>query len=267
MAAYEYFAATTTNLFIEHVKAKAEAYGWTIDYYIAGRLHLHNADGAHFELYYDSDTSAIIRGCTSYASGSAATAQPDISGVCKIVPSQPHLIVVGPHSIFIKVFSATDARNMQFGSIVDKAGAWTGGACISCTLSLYIGFYSNMLWAVAATQWNSQVYINGAWTTLLATSAGSVTGAIDSSIYAKMPFAYSGGILPCPILLVRINPTTTSYRDPIGYAPDARLFGGGNVYAQLEEIVIDGETWIGINQLETGGTFSASPDLLIRLAS
>jgi len=266
MAAYEFFIATTTSLFIEHIKTKAEAYGWTIDYYVSGRCHLHNADGAHFEIYYAYTDAAAIRGCTGYTSGAASTAQPGGSGECRITANQAHFIAIGPHAIFIKVFSGSYAQNMQFGSIVNKVGAWDGGICISSTLA-YVGGYGYALWAAPYSMWNSQVYINGEWSELRTDQAGAVTGVCESALYGKMPFAYSGGILPCPILLVRTNPTTPTYRDPLGYAPDARMFWGGDVYASLEEIVIDGGKWVGLRQTETGGTFNAVPDLLIRLAA
>lgn len=266
MPAYDFFAATTTNLFIDHIKTKAEAYGWTIDTSSVGRLHLHNADGAHFEIYYYSDTAAGIRGCTGYSSGAASTAQPNISGECKITSSQPHFIAIGPHAIFIKVFSSGTYQNMQFGSIVDKVGAWAGGICVSSTTA-FVGNYGYTLWHQPYLMWNSQVYINGTWSALRTDEAGAVTGYSAGSLFAKMPFVYSGGILPCPILLARTNPSTPAYLDPIGYAPDSRLFSGGDVYASLEEILINGEKWIGISQAESGVTFAASPDLLIRLAS
>lgn len=266
MAAYEFFTAGTTNLFIEHIKTKAEAYGWTIDYYVSGRCHLHNAGGSHFEIYYLYADTAAIRGCTGYTSGAASTAQPGVSGECQITANQAHFIAIGPHTVFIKVFSNGYAQNMQFGNIVDKVGAWEGGICISSTTS-YVGGYNYALWASPYALWKSQVRINGAWSTLSTDQAGAVTGVCEPTLYGKMPFTYSGGILPCPILLVRTNPTTTAYRDPLGYASDVRLFAGGDVYSSLEEIIIDGEKWVAIRQSETGVTFTASPDLLIRLAA
>lgn len=268
MAAYDFFAATTTNLFIEHIKTKAEAYGWTIDFFgLYGgynRLHLHNADGAHFEIWYYSSSQVNIRGCTGYDSGATPTAQPGVSGNCTFGNGN-HLIVVGEHSIFIKATTSGTYQNIQFGYVADKIGSWTGGTFISSTYG-DIGTHSFTLWLTYST-FSSQVYINGVWSTLNSASGGAVYGVCEAELSTKMPFAYSGGLLPCPIMLVRINPTTTAYRDPLGYAPDVRCFNGGNVYASLEEIVIDGEKWVGVRQSETGVTFSASPDLLVRLAA
>lgn len=267
MAAYEYFAATTTNTFIEHIKTKAEAYGWTIDYYVAGRLHLHNSDGAHFEIWYGSATSANIRACTGYDSGSGSTAQPGMTGgtTLTVPPHFWHFIIVGKHSIFIKVIIASNSYlNMQFGSVVDKIGGWSGGVFISTTTSAT--GYTIDLWSSNANRY-SQMLINGAWSTSLTNSAGAVFGTCAGSLYGRMPFTYSGGILPCPLMLVQIDPTTSTYYHPIGYAPDVRLFRGGDVYRQLEEITIDGEQWVGVCQGETVTTFSATPDLLYRLYS
>lgn len=265
MAAYEYFAATDTNTFIEHIKTKAEAYGWVIDYYASGRLHLHNADGAHFELFYASSSAMSIRGCTGWDSEAGSTAQPGVSSNCQITSNQRHFIVICPHSIYLKIFSSTDkAQNVQFGSIMDKVGVWTGGICISGTMA-YVGAYAFALWPTY-NLFPSQVYINGNWSPLTSVNGGGVYGVCDREVYEKMPFAYSGGILPVPILLVRIDPLTTSYRNPLGYAPDVRFAAGGTVYAQLEEITIDGDVWVAINQEDVNGSFASAPHLLIRLA-
>lgn len=273
MAAYEFFTATTTDLFIANIKAKAEAYGWTIDFFGTysghNRLHLHNADGAHFEIWYSSSTSANIVGCTGYSSGSAPTAQPGVSGLGYFQGTYPHFIVVGPHAIFIKVFIATYYQFMHFGAINDKIGTWTGGAFLSHTTSTS---YTHSLWGLSygTSSLYSQVLINGSWTTRdfsVAGTAGAVVAISGSQLIGKMPHAYSGGILPIPLLLTLVNATTTSYRHPIGYAPDLRYFRPGDLYAQLEELVINGEKWVGVNQDEAGVTFANAPDILIRLAA
>lgn len=270
MAAYEYFAETATNTFIEHVKTKAEAYGWSIDYYAAGRVHLHNADGAHFEIYASGDYAAI-RGCTGYSSESGSTNQPGVSGPVLHYSRSSHFIVVGPHSIFIKSFVGSGYHNIQFGYINDKIGSWDGGICISYAHTTTTSGYYYALWgfpSMSNVSPVSQVLINGTWTPLAApATAGAIVATVESELYAKMPFAYSGGILPCPLLLTQRDFVTTTYFHPIGYAPDVRFFNGGSVYTQLQEIMIDGETWIGINQTELNGTFVATPNILIRLAA
>ena len=269
MAAYEIFAATTANLFIANIKAKAEAYGWTIDFFglYSGnnRLHLHNADGAHFEIWWASAAVVNIRGCTGYSSADAPAAQPGSSGTCQVTPTLKHLIVVGPHSIFIKMNEGEVCQCVQFGYIANKIGDWSGGGFISGTMAASSS-YSWALWPSYVT-YPSQVYINGAWSPLTSSAGGGVYGVYATGMMRKMPFAYCGGILPCPLLLVQINATTTTYRHPLGFAPDILCFSGGDVYASLEEMVYAGNTWVGINQSETGGTFNASPDLLIRLAA
>lgn len=274
MAAYELFVATTTDLFIANIRAKAEAYGWTIDFFGTysshNRLHLHNADGAHFEIWYASAYVVNIAGCTGYSSGDIPTGQPGASGTCQFASNLQHFICIGLHSIFIKniVSAASQYQWVQFGYITPKVGAWTGGVFVSSTWgsSSTGSGYSFALWGSTAAQ-KSQCLINGSWSTFSSTAGGSVCGFCESELYGKMPFAYSGGIMPCPILLTYFNATTPSYRHPIGYAPDVMLFAGGNVYTSLEEIIIDGEKWVGINQAETGASFAGVPDLLIRLAS
>lgn len=269
MAAYAFFTATTTNLFIQNIKTMAEANGWIIDFFglygSNNRLHLHNSAGAHFEIWYSSATAVNIRGCTGYDSGAIPTAQPGVSGNCTFGANGAHLIVIGPSAIYIKQVTSSKAQNIQFGSIIEKIGSWIGGTFISSTCG-DLASYAFSLWS-SYSAFPSQVYINGAWSTLSSINAGGVYGVCESELYAKMPFSYSGGIVPVPMLLVRINPTTTSYRDPLGYAPDLRRFSGGDVYAQLEEILINGETWLCVNQGETGGTFASNPDVLIKLAA
>lgn len=265
MAAFELFAATTTNTFIEHIKTKAEAYGWTIDFFglYSGnnRLHLHNTAGAHFEIWYSSGLAVNIRGCTGYSSTDTPLAQPGTSGT---VPYQCssywHFIVVSPDSIFIKSTTSANTANIQFGTIVDKIGSWIGGNCISCgnfLLDLWVGYSSGY----------SQVLIDGTWSTLISVNGGGVSGYCESELSAKMPFAYSGGILPAPLLLIQRNPTTAANMHPIGYAPDVKYFRGGDVYEPLSPITIDGYSWLPINRLELNSVTSTSiADTLIRLA-
>lgn len=268
MPAYELFAATTTNLFIQNIKTKAEAYGWTIDFFGLyngnNRLHLHNADGAHFEIWYQSATLVNIRGCTGYNSGAIPTAQPGVSGNCQIQSSLWHFIVVGPHSIYIKSSSVTTYyQNTQIGFISDKIGSWAGGSCVSSAQYNTGG----PLWQ-SYSIFPSQVLINGEWSTLSSTAGGGVFGVCDIELYAKMPFSYSGGILPVPMLLVQIDLTTTANLHPIGYAPDVRMFSGGNVYASLQELMINGETWVAFSHAEIGSiTAPTVPTTLVRLAS
>jgi len=269
MAAYEIFAAGTVDAFIQNIKNKAEAYGWAVDrfgatWYGHNRLHLHNADGAHFELFYQSPAMITIIACTGYNSAVDPSGQPGASGSCTFLGNGSHLIAVGEHSIFIKATLPSLFQNIQFGCVVDKIGSWSGGIFISSTYG--DSNYSFSLWGSYLT-FASQLYINGAWSTLNSSAGGGVYGVYATAMMGKMPFAYCGGILPCRLLLVQINATTTTYRHPLGYAPDILCFSGGDVYASLEEMVYDGSTWVGINQYETGGTFKASPDLLIRLAA
>ncbi len=270
MAAYELFAATTPDLAIANIKTKAEAYGWTIDFFGTynshNRLHLHNADGAHFELWWLSSLGFYIAACTGYSSGSAPTAQPGVSSSLQITGNYATLIVVCPSSIYLKIFKdGTLPQNIQFGMIEEKIGVWAGGVFISSTCPAS-NSYAFSLWSTYSL-YSSQVLINGIWSTPVTSNGGAVYGVCESELYTKMPFAYSGGILPAPLMLVQINPSTTTYRIPLGYAPDVRMFSGGSVYSSLEEITIDGETWLAINQSETGGTFLGIPDTLIRLAA
>ena len=273
MAAYELFAATTPDLMIQNIKGKAEAYGWTIDFfgtYLShNRLHLHNADGAHFEIWYANTVVVNIAGCTGYSSGDIPTGQPGVSATCQFAGNLQHFICIGLHSIFIKniVSAASQYQWVQFGYITSKIGAWTGGIFISGTWgSTSTGSgYSFALWGSTASQ-KSQCLINGLWSTLSSNAGGGVCGFSESELYGKMPFAYSGGIMPCPILLVYFNATTTTYRHPIGYAPDVSMFAGGNVYTQVEDIIINGETWRAINQEEFSVAFTAVPNMLLRIA-
>jgi len=282
MAAYEFFAATTTNLFIQNIKTKAEAYGWTIDFFglYSGnnRLHLHNADGAHFEIWYSTTAIVNLVSCTGYDSGATPTAQPGVSATQFMSSNWMHFIAVGPHAIFLKLTNSTSAgyRCHQFGYINDKIGAWSGGNCISnANVSTTFLNYLNGLWCLNNTLSASntgQVLINGAWSSngnITGTSwpGGTIKPTAAPTLYSKMPFAYSGGILPVPLLLTQVDLVTTTLFHPIGYAPDVRFFNGGSTYVQLEEITINGEKWIALNQDEAWGTFVNAPNLLIRLAS
>lgn len=268
MGAYAFFSATTTDLMIANIKTQAEGYGWTIDFFGTynshNRLHLHNTDGAHFDIWWGSTSAVYIVGCTGYSSGSAPTAQPGVSGTCTITSTFSHLVVIGKHSIFIKMWGSGLVQVMQFGQMADKAGSWTGGCFISSTLSA-TALYSWALW-VSSTNINSQILINGSWSALSSVAGGGVRG-IDSGMVNLMPFSYSGGILPVPFMIVMMNPTTPGNLHPLGYAPDIRLFNGGTVYASLEEIAIDGDVWLAIKQMEGSGTNVGVPDMLIRLAA
>ncbi len=271
MAAYELFAATTVNLFIEHIKTKAEAYGWTIDFFGLyngnNRLHLHNVHGSHFEIWVSSSSDFYIVACTGYASASAPTAQPGVSASQFLTANAATFMAVCPSSIFLKIFrDGVRAQPFQFGTIVDKIGAWTGGTCISSTVWTYNSDSWPFWGASLSSQLQSQALVNGAWSSPNVSAGGAVKGTCSSALYTKMPFAYSGGILPAPMLLVQLDPTTPSNLHPIGYAPDVRFFAGGTAYLQLEEITIDGEVWVAISTTETTTAFSQAPDILIRLA-
>lgn len=283
MAAYEFFAATTTNLFIENIKTKAQAYGWTIDFFglYSGnnRLHLHNADGAHFEIWYSTTAVVNLVSCTGYDSGAIPTAQPGVSATQVMSSNWMHLIAVGPHAIFIKLTNnvhVSGYRVHQFGYINDKIGSWSGGNCISnAVTSTTFMNYLSALWSLnnnASANSTGQVLINGVWSsnsaiTNISWPGGTIKPTVAATLHSKMPFAYSGGILPVPLLLTQVDPVTTSLFHPIGYAPDVRFFNGGNTYVQLEEITINGEKWLALNQEETFGTFVTVPNLLIRLAA
>ena len=266
MAAYELFAATTTDLFIANIKLKAEAYGWTIDFFglylTHNRLHLHNSAGSHFEIWYASATTVNIRGCTGYSSSDTPLAQPGTSGtVAFMASSYWHFIVIGKDSILIKSSYGSNYYIIQLGTIVDKIGVWSGGYCIST------GNYQVDLWQGYSAGY-SQVLINGAWSTLITTNGGGVSGVFESELSAKMPCAYSGGILPVPMLIVQRDLTTSAYMHPIGYAPDIRCFRGGDVYESLIPITIDGESWLPFNRLELNGvTATSMADTLVRLAA
>lgn len=267
MPAFELFPATTTDLFIANIKAKAEAYGWIVDFfgtYLAhNRLHLHNSAGSHFEIWYQNGAEANIRGCTGYSSGDIPTAQPGVSSNVRVYSNYWHLVVVGPSSITIKGSYSSSYWIVQFGAIIDKVGGWSGGTCISgATTStgydLWIGY----------EQAYSQVLINGSWSTSVSGGGGGVKGICESELYTKMPFAYSGGIMPVPMLLVQLNATTPSNLHPIGYAPDFRSFNGGDVYESLTPITLDGESWLPFSRFELGTVLATTtPDTLIRLAA
>lgn len=274
MASYAVFTATTTNLFIQNVKTMAEANGWIIDFFglysSNNRLHLHNSEGSHFEIWYNSAVLVNIAACTGYDSALAPTSQPGVSGVGQIVGNLVTLVFVAPFSISLKTTNTSQYRNMQFGTIVDKIGSWTGGTFFGTTTGQYPGTasYNNSFWETSnSTVWQAQVLINGVWSTLASNSAGGCVGICQSELYTRMPFAYSGGIIPCPILLVQKDVTTSTYLHPLGYAPDLRYFAGGNVYASMEEIVIDGDTWVAMSASELNGGVVAVPNILIRLAA
>jgi len=93
-------------------------------------------------------------------------------------------------------------------------------------------------------------------------------GICESELYTKMPFAFSGGIIPVPMLLGQYDYTTPASIHPIGYAPDFRSFNGGDVYQSLEPITIDGAIWLPFSRFQIGGvTAETHPDTLILLAS
>ena len=224
MAAYEFFATTTTNLFIEHIKTKAEAYGWIIDFFglYAGnnRLHLHNSHGAHFDIWYGSTVANIV-GCTGYDSGATSLLQPNVSAVQYIASTWDHFIVIGKQSITVKISSSAGAyRVQQYGSISKKVGAREGGIFISnSTYQSSTTTYSCPLWGgynfslAAVAKINGQIYINGGWSSNGDVYGGSWPGGTirpvcSPSLYGKMPFVYSGGILPVTALLMQANPSS-----------------------------------------------------------
>lgn len=284
---YALFPAATVNQFLENLKTTAEAYGWVIDYWgtYSGanyRLHLHNTAGAHFDFVYRSSTLATVYGCTGYSAGAAPAAQPNTSAGVEVYVVQAHLIIVGPDAIFVRHASSSvaESRVWQFGSITDKLGGWSGvGVCISDVMPQTLANYRNTLWgshttrsgdvgSVSSTGLVSQVLLDGKWTSSTAKTynaypVNTIASAAERAVLFKQPMAYSGGILPVPLLLYRITSTSPVLLQPIGYAPGVLYANGGDVYREFDITIINGVRWLWVCQEYNDG--SVPPNMLVQI--
>lgn len=272
MPAHAFFTATTTNLFIENIKTQAEGYGWIIDFFGIwsgqNRLHLHNAAGAHFEIWYNFTDSARIAACTGYSAASAPTAQPGVSGSGLIHTHHPTDIVCTPNTVFIKC-GYVQPRVMHFGTMVNKLGVWSGGTFFSSTqASGSFGTFFRLWEQTSSVTMYNQMLIDGVWSALSGNTSTTniVHGALGANaLETRMPFKYSAGIIPVPLLLVQRN--GAGNKVPLGYAPDVYMFSGGDVYAPLEVLTIGGVQYLALNATGAAGTYTDNATLLIRLAS
>lgn len=284
---YALFSSGTVNQFLANLKETAEAYGWVIDYWgtYSGanyRLHLHNTAGAHFDFRYKDANLATVHGCTGYSAGAAPAAQPNASAGVDVYVVQSHLIVVGPSAIFIRHASSSVAasRAWQIGAITEKVGNWSGvGVCISGVMSATLSNYKNTLWgaytnvggditAVSSTGAVSQVLLGNVWTSNAAKvyntyPEGTIASAAERAILFKQPMAYSGGILPVPLLLYRVTNASPVLLQPIGYAPDVLFANGGDVYREFDTTTINGQRWLWVCQEYNDG--SRHPNMLVQI--
>lgn len=284
---YALFPAATVDQFLENLKTTAEASGWGIDYWgtYSGanyRLHLHNTAGAHFDFVYKNANLATVYGCTGYSAGAAPAAQPNASAGMDVYVIRSHLIVVGPDAIFIRHASSSvaESRAWQIGAITEKIGNWPGvGVCISGVMAHTSVNYRNTLWgahttvsgdvaAVSSAGLISQVLLGGGWTANAVKMynnypVDTIASAAERGILFKQPMAYSGGILPVPLLLYRVTSASPVLLQPIGYAPGVLYAYGGDVYREFDVTIINGTRWLWVCQGYNDG--SVPPNMLVQI--
>ena len=256
---------TSIGQAVDSIKTLAEDNGWTIDRHDAGsRCHLHKGT-LHFEVYYYDNRKLGIVGCTGYASGSSATAQPGTSA------ARPGWILNSPinanneglspqvryvasgNSIycFFGYAQSTgygmNTRAMAFGEITDKIGNWVGGQFVCGTYkdtnsySFDFPLFSNH---TATSDVHLAVMLDGAWVN--PGSAGTFVGRYLSCphLRSKMPNIYNAGILPVPLPLFRQNVSDAGLLHPVGFAPGLRVISGGDTYIDGDTIMIGADTYL-----------------------
>ena len=258
MAYYEIGTHFGPNDFILKLKDFAEQAGWTIDYYITGRTHMHR-DAYHFEVTYYNATAFNVYACTGYADGQAVTSQPGVSGRVEHNISYnvtaAHFFAASSTALYHGRYNSTYGQYNWggFGWISDKIGAWNGGQF------------------VAGGAWNSTDFFRSEQDEGYLYYEGDVGGGLLGNykcngggvLSGKMPFYFNAGIIPVPITLFRKNPANTAQRIPIGYAPGVCVGYGGNVYTVGETITIGADSWVWAPG-DTGSSASMA-ELLFKL--
>lgn len=247
MALYQQYTYVDANTVLVNLGQFLLANGWIIDtdsVYNTSYRRLHAHKGAlHFDAYTQAGTTINFYGCTGWASGSAPSAQPGVSGLKTFQPwvvGQPYWFVSVDGGVYIGVSNGTNIAWSFLLYSFPKIGAWNDGFAVCGTVNgVLLG--QNMHTAVGG---NSQLYINGAWTPL--TAAGSLQGSIFVS---DMPASkginyYNGGIVPQPVVLFVNNSSDSSKRHPIGYAPGLYRANGSDIYSIIEEIIIGADTYV-----------------------
>ena len=261
---------TSINDIVSGISTLATANGWTVDYSAAGRVHIHKG-GLHFDIYsYDAHQIGIV-GCSGYAAGSAATAQPGASPVSvgyvfDISVSgngyvAKYRMVASEDNIYVTVLTGCSFdpgftyRFFGFGNIVDKVGSWSGGQFVlgapgssGYNNSSSMGFDNASL---------LRVLINGSWAPNTSYGWGTSSG-ISPTISGKMPNKYNAGLMPLPIPLFVRNIADSSKLHPIGFAPNTLRISGGDCYLQGDTFIMGGSTYTAVSHRpdDTSATYA-----------
>lgn len=270
MAYYQSGIFTTANQLLIDLATFAAANGWTIDFdgvYNTSyrRLHLHQGE-AHFDMHSTSATAIAMYGCTSYASGSAPSAQPAATTYSKPVNGvngRGYWFVSTDGGLYVSTLNASNYFTWASLFIVSgKIGGWTNGFGIVGQGGA--GIFTDICYSSARY---GQLYYNGAWSTTV--DAGGLAGTeINGGLaVAKQPNWYNNGIVPIPVALVLHAVADATKRVPMGFAPGLYLTNGGNRYDIGETLLIGSDTYIMLPRNDALIGSSSSGDYLFKLGN
>jgi hypothetical protein len=244
--------------------------GWTLDKDESNRIHAHKGT-SHFELYLAVTSTVSLVGCTGYDSGAAWNAQPGSgteattqSNLIQSDSTHPlYYVFVSTENAFYAFLKSTYSNAepvISFGVVENKIGGWSNGEYYTLGNSPESG----SLFSSTGYQ-NGSVRIDGTWTPLSQTGGACGLRNLNISLRSAMPFTYSAGILPNPIMLFQRDPTTNTLFHPIGFLPDIFAFNGGDIYEQFGEVEIGVDTYTAINNM--AGYTDDPPNFLLKLGS
>lgn len=284
--AYETGSATGVVDLLSKLRTFLTANGWTENRWSAqGSGNWLNISKSSMFVNIVSDPSAgtssepghflRVYGATSYASGSAYTAQPNTSGVCIVNGlgttslTAYHFFASGDYVYAVIEVTPGYYKHLHFG-ILEKFGTYTGGWFVMATAQDYVtsganltnDFYSGhcIPWCCSgkssAANGRNQIRadINGAsnkWfdmyqsTTIANRAISGVYGAlavnIGQNLLANSPNALNGLTLFTPCMILAGN--SNSLYNPLGYGPDIRAVRMDNLTAG-QTVTIAGVNWV-----------------------
>jgi len=248
MALYQNTTFATTNQLVTDIKNFLSTNGWTIDldttYGSYNRIHIHKG-GNHFEIYGTSTAAITMYACTGYNSGSAPNAQPGVSYQKNFgylaTGSLVCLVSCGNSAYFGATYNGPTGTWMwaMIGTVETKFGAWNGG-------QLAVGIAGTTCFGTNIGNSSGgcgQVWIEGAWSHTPSTSlvVNGIYALWSSavSLTSKGPNDFNAAIVPFPIVLFRINASTTSFYHPLGYLPGIYNVRAGDLYS-IGDIIVTG---------------------------